>query len=218
MTPAWSLLTSVCVPGGRPAPSRPPLGHRPHVPQPQLLQRGPRCPPPWQHCVSLLTLIKKKNKKNYSTVAGNAFSVHLLRLLDYQEMAGWPAARGSEGPARTQREAAGERVVPVPMTPSPLSPRHTACPPSPSQLCPRASGAQDARRGQGWSCSPIWESGGGAEHPSTNLFSILRAGRARRGWSCYGQRNGEFWGWDVRGAVKSLGVPNQSFFWTARVG
>lgn len=71
-------------------------------------------------------------------MAGNAFSVHLLRLLDYQEMAGWPAARGSEGPACTQCEAAGERIVPVPMTPSPLSPWHASLSP-PSQLCPCAS-------------------------------------------------------------------------------
>lgn len=145
-------------------------------------------------------------------MAGNAFSVHLLRLLDYQEMAGWPAARGSEGPARTQREAAGERVVPVPMPPSPLSPRHAGLSPSPSQLCPCASGAQDARRGQGWSCSPIWESGGGAEHPSTNLFSILRAGRARRGWSCYGQRKGEYLGPGCVWGSEELGCSKPKFF------
>lgn len=74
------------------------------------------------------------NKKFYSTVAGNAFSVHLLRLLDYQEMAGWLAASGSKGPVCTQREAEGKHTVPVPMTLSLLLSWHASL--SLLQHCP----------------------------------------------------------------------------------
>lgn len=77
------------------------------------------------------------NKKFYSTVAGNAFSVHLLWLLDYQEMAGWLAASGSKGPACTQREAEGKHTIPVPMTMSLLSSWHASLSLPPTlPLCP----------------------------------------------------------------------------------